>query len=266
VPEHDSELALIVEAVRATGALIMPHFGQVKSWEKEKGSPVSEADIAADRLLHERLIGARPGYGWLSEETVDDWHRLERRRVFVVDPIDGTRAFMKGVTEFSISVALVEDGAPIAAAVYNPATEELFEATAGGGARRNGERLQVRDGADFAGTRFLAGKRSFQEALGSDAEHSAAIWVGSVAYRLGLVAAGAFDGTLSLYGTHDWDIAAGALIVTEAGGRITLSSGAPIRFNQSNTRHASMVAAGPQRHAKLIERIRAAAPLVDPQS
>jgi myo-inositol-1(or 4)-monophosphatase len=260
VPEHDSELALIVEAVRATGALIMPHFGQVKSWEKEKGSPVSEADIAADRLLHERLIGARPAYGWLSEETVDDSHRLERRRVFVVDPIDGTRAFMKGVKEFSISVALVENGAPIAAAVYNPATDELFEATVGGGARRNGERLQVRDGADFAGTRFLAGKRSFQEALGPDAERSAVIWISSVAYRLGLVAAGAFDGTISLYGTNDWDIAAGALLVTEAGGRISLSDGAPFRFNQTSTRHASMVAAGPQRHARLIERIVAAVP------
>jgi myo-inositol-1(or 4)-monophosphatase len=130
---------------------------------------------------------------------------------------------------------------------------------AGHGARRNGAPLQVRDGPEFAGTRFLAGKRSFQEALGPDAERSAAVWVNSMAYRLGLVAAGAFDGAISLFGTHDWDIAAGALLVTEAGGRISLSDGGDIRFNQAQIRHGSMVAAGPQRHARLIERIAAAA-------
>jgi myo-inositol-1(or 4)-monophosphatase len=263
VPELDSELALVVEAARAAGRLVMPYFGRVKSWEKVKGHPVSEADIAANELLHERLIGARPAYGWLSEETTDDAHRLERRRVFVVDPIDGTRAFMEGKNQFSISVALVEDGRPVAAAVYNPATDEMFEAVAGGSARCNGAVLQVRDGADFAGTRFLAGKRSFQEALGEDAERSAAVWVNSVAYRLGLVGAGAFDGAISLYGTNDWDIAAGALIVAEAGGRITLGTGVPIRFNAASTRHASMVAAGPQRHARLVERILAATPSGD---
>jgi myo-inositol-1(or 4)-monophosphatase len=260
VPERTEDHRLIVEAARAAGVLVMPQFGRVKSWEKVKGHPVSEADLAANALLHELLLGARPGYGWLSEETLDEPQRLERRRVFVVDPIDGTRAFMAGRSEFTISVALVEDGAPVIGAVYNPATDEMFEAVAGGGARKNGEPLGVRDGHDFTGTRFLAGKRSFQEALGPDAERSAAVWVNSMAYRLGLVAAGDFDGAISLFGTHDWDIAAGALLVTEAGGRISLSDGSDIRFNQPNSRHASMVAAGPRRHARLIERIAAATP------
>jgi len=260
VPERSADHELIVEATRAAGVLVMPQFGRVKSWEKSKGNPVSEADLAANALLHERLLGARPGYGWLSEETLDEPHRLERQRVFVVDPIDGTRAFMEGRNQFSISVALVEDGVPVIGAVYNPATDEMFEAVAGLGARMNGAPLAVRDGQEFAGTRFLAGKRSFEEALGADADRSAAVWVNSMAYRLGLVASGAFDGAITLYGTHDWDIAAGALLVTEAGGRISLSDGSGIRFNQPSSRQASMVAAGPRRHARLIERIAAATP------
>jgi myo-inositol-1(or 4)-monophosphatase len=260
VPEYNEDHQLIVEAARAAGVLVMPQFGRVKSWEKVKGHPVSEADLAANALLHERLLGPRPDYGWLSEETLDEPHRLERRRVFVVDPIDGTRAFMEGRNQFSISVALVEDGVPVIGAVYNPATDEMFEAVAGQGARMNGAPLSVRDGHEFAGTRFLAGKRSFEEALGPDAARSAAVWVNSMAYRLGLVASGDFDGAISLYGTHDWDIAAGALLVTEAGGRISLSDGSAIRFNQPNSRHGSMVAAGPLRHAQLIERIAAATP------
>lgn len=260
MPDFVAELALLTDAVRAAGDLVMPFFGQVKSWEKKKGDPVTEADLAADRLLHERLIGARPDYGWLSEETLDDPARMDRARTFVVDPIDGTRAFMEGRNQFSISLALVEHGRPIAGVVFNPATEELFAATAGGGAHCNGAPLRVRDGGEFAGTRFLAGKRSFQEALGEDAGMSAAVWVNSMAYRLGLVAAGAFDGAITLYGTNDWDIAAGALIVTESGGRITQADGSHFTFNQAGTRQSSMIAAGPLLHGRLIERIAAATP------
>lgn len=261
MPDLADELALITEATRAAGVLVMPFFGKVKSWEKTKGSPVTEADLAADLLLKKQLIGARPDYGWLSEETLDDPARMQCARAFVVDPIDGTRAFLEGRNQFSISVALVEHGRPVAGAVYNPATGELFTATAGGGAWCNGATLSVRDGGDFAGTRFLAGARSFREALGTDAGQSAAVWVNSMAYRLGLVAAGAFDGAITLFGTNDWDIAAGALIVAEAGGRITHADGRAFLFNQPSTRHPSMVAAGPARHARLIERIAAAAPM-----
>ena len=254
------ELDLLVTAARRAGALVMPHFGKVKSWDKKPGDPVSEADLAADRLLREALMGARPDYGWLSEETLDDPARLQRERVFIVDPIDGTRAFMNGKNEFSISVALVERGEPVAAAVLNPATDELFTATRSGGAHLNGAVLQVRDGDGFAGTRFLAGKKSFADALGVAADQAAAVWVNSVAYRLGLVAAGRFDGAITLYGTNDWDIAAGTLIVAEAGGRITLADGEAFRFNQPGTRQPSMVAAGPRRHARLLANIAAAAP------
>jgi len=252
------ELGLLIAAVRQAGALVMPHFGKVRSWDKKPGDPVSEADLAADRLLFSQLIGARPDYGWLSEETLDDPVRLDRARVFIVDPIDGTRAFMQGRNEFSISVALVEHGTPIAAAVFNPATDELFTAAKGGGARLNAAPLAVRDGEGFAGTRFLAGKKSFAAALGPEAGASAAVWVNSVAYRLGLVAAGRFDGAITLYGTNDWDIAAGALIVAEAGGRVTRADGAAFRFNQPGTRQPSMIAAGRRRHARLIANIAAA--------
>lgn len=254
------ELTLIADAARAAGALVMGYFGQVKSWEKAKGSPVTEADLAADLLLKKQLLGARPDYGWLSEETLDHPARLDRPRAFVVDPIDGTRAFVEGRNQFSISIALVEHGRPVAGAVFNPATDEMFTAELSGGARRNGASLRVRDGGDLAGTRFLAGARSFREALGDDAGRSAAVWINSIAYRLGLVAAGEFDGAITLFGTHDWDIAAGALIVGEAGGRITHADGQGFRFNQPSTRHPSMVAAGPTRHAMLLERIAAATP------
>ena len=260
MPDLADELALITEATRAAGALVMSYFGQVISWEKEKGSPVTEADLASDLLLKNQLIGARPSYGWLSEETLDDPARLDCARAFVVDPIDGTRAFVEGRNQFSISVAVVEHGRPVAGAVFNPATGEMFTATAGGGSWRDGVALCVRDGSGLAGTRFLAGARSFRDALGADAAHSAAVWVNSMAYRLGLVAAGDFDGAITLFGTHDWDIAAGALIVTEAGGRVTHADGQDFRFNQPSTRQPSMVAAGPARHARLIERIAAATP------
>src|ERR1041385_9047271 len=161
----------------------MTYFGQAKSWEKAKGAPVTEADLAADALLKQHLLGARPDYGWLSEETEDDPERLDRARTFVVDPIDGTRAFLEGRNQFSILVALVEPGRPAAAGVFHPATDEMFAAALGRGAQCNGTVLRVRDGDDFAGTRFLAGQRSFKEALGDDAERSAAIWVNSIAYR-----------------------------------------------------------------------------------
>ena len=128
----------------------------------------------------------------------------------------------------------------------------------GGGATRNGAPLQVRDDGRLAGARILAGKRSFVAALGPDAARARAVWVNSMAYRLALVAAGAFEGAVSLYGTNDWDIAAGALIVEQAGGIMTDAEGAPFRFNRPATRQASMLAAGPRLHARLLANLGAA--------
>src|SRR6266436_402207 len=149
--------ALLVAAVREAGALAMRHFRtDVKVWEKQDGTPVSDADIAVNMHIQRRLSEARPHYGWLSEETESDPARLACRSVWVVDPIDGTRAFLQGVPHFCHAVALVEDGRPVAAALYNPAVDEFYEAVAGQGARLNGRPIQVSDRREIHGCRMAA--------------------------------------------------------------------------------------------------------------
>src|ERR1700687_2946560 len=136
--DQPDDQALLMAAVREAGAIAMRHFGTpVNTWEKAGGTPVSDADIAVNQHLQRRLGGARPDYGWLSEETEDDETRLTHRKVWVVDPIDGTRAFLQGVPHFCHAVALVEDGRPVLAALFNPAVDEFYEAIAGQGARLN---------------------------------------------------------------------------------------------------------------------------------
>jgi len=151
------DYALLISAVRDAGALAMSYFGEnLPAWEKKGGTPVSNADIAVDDLLRARLAGARPDYGWLSEETEDDPSRLARRRAWVVDPIDGTRAFLDGLPHFCQSVALVEDGRPIMAALFNPAANEFYEASIGRGTKLNGQPIRVSIRSQIAGCRMAA--------------------------------------------------------------------------------------------------------------
>jgi myo-inositol-1(or 4)-monophosphatase len=204
--------------------------------------------------LRERLTAARPDYGWLSEETDDDCARLASRRVFVVDPIDGTRAFLRGEAEFTICAALVEAERPVAAAVFNPATEEMFEATAGGGAQLNGEPLQVSGQTGFAGARLLSGKRMFERAGWKEPPADAAFHtINSIAYRMALVACARYDACVSLAEKSDWDIAAADLIVREAGGCVTTAKGETIRYNARQPRHPSVLVAGPALHGVLVD-------------
>ena len=246
---------LLTDAVAEAGAVAMRYFRtKVARWEKKPGDPVSEADYAVNDFLMKRLRDARPGYGWLSEESEDDPGRLEASRVWVVDPIDGTRAFLKGKPEFTISAALVADGRPIAAAVFNPATGELFDALSGAGARLAGEAIWVRDHADSAGLRLLASRRTFEAHRWVRSLPGARFYaLGSIAYRLALVASGKFDAALSLSAKSDWDIAAAHLLVTEAGGRITAADGTSFVYNRADVRHPSAIAAGPALHARLLE-------------
>jgi myo-inositol-1(or 4)-monophosphatase len=245
-PELEADLGLLRDAVAAAGALALEHFrARGRHWYKGPGQVVTEADLAVDRLLHRHLIGARPDDGWLSEESADDRSRLSRARVWVVDPVDGTRAFADGVPEFSISVALVVRGEPMLGSVLNPATGECFEAWRGGGARLNGQPLQASDRRTLAGARLLSArtemrKRNWHELL-PEAELTT---VGSLAYKLALVAAGRFDGLVSLRCSRDWDLAAACLLIGEAGARSTDADGAPLVFNQPVPRHAGLVAAG----------------------
>ena len=249
--------ALLCRAVREAGAIASGFFARgVTGWDKRPGSPVSEADIAADVLLREKLIGARPGYGWLSEESGESDNRLAAERLWIVDPIDGTRGFLRGDREYAVSVALVVDGAPVAAAVFNPETDEFFEATVGGGARLNGAPIRVAARQDIAGMKLLVSRRELRsirplaESWGCEVGA-----ISSIAFKIALVAAGRVDAVLSRIGKSDWDIAGGHLIVTEAGGRITSQDGSRLSFNRPRPRHDSVVAANPALHAALVERL-----------
>jgi len=235
---------LLLAAVREAGALALSHFNSgVKSWHKKPNDPVSEADIAIDRLLHERLAQARPDYGWLSEES--ERRAAKNGSLWVVDPIDGTRAFIENKPEFTVCVALMQDGRPILAAIYNPASEEFFDATAGGGARLNGKAIHASGHGSLMEARFLASRRTFEKhGWLSRAAKADFGYRNSIAYRMALVAAGKFDAAISLTPKSDWDIAAADLLVREAGGRCTTADGEDLAYGSSDHRHPSVIATG----------------------
>lgn len=245
------------DAVREAGALALEYFkGAVKSWDKAPGDPVSEADLAVDKLLRERLVALEPATGWLSEESVEGRRPLPESRLWIVDPIDGTRAFVEKRPEFAVSVALVEAGRPVAAAVYNPATDEYFEAHAGAGAFLNARPIRVSPKAEIAGARILSGmgnakRLGWLSATGEPARAAEIGRINSIAYRMCLVASGRFDGVVSLGPKSDWDLAAADLIVAEAGGLTTDEKGRAFRYNEPGLRHPAVLAANAAMHAVL---------------
>jgi myo-inositol-1(or 4)-monophosphatase len=259
LPEPDR--ALIESAAREAGAIARGFFGgHYKSWDKGKGQPVTEADIAVDNFLKGALIEARPDYGWLSEETRDDPARLGKARIFVVDPIDGTVAFIKGRPHFTIAIAVVEDTRPVSAVVFNPILEECFTAAQGEGAWLNGESIHTSTQATIEDCRMLGDKAMFAHPGWSVAPNTA--WPpmhvetrNSIAYRMALVASGAFDAALALTAKHDWDLAAADLIVHEAGGFATDHRGAIFHYNGTTPIQRTMICAGQALHERLIEKL-----------
>ncbi|HEX6307007.1 MAG TPA: 3'(2'),5'-bisphosphate nucleotidase CysQ [Longimicrobiales bacterium] len=233
-----ADLTLAVDAARRAGAVVMGFFGrELAVRHKSPDQPLTEADLAADALLRDLLIGARPGYGWLSEETRDRPDRLARERVWIVDPIDGTRSFVAGRPEFAISIGLVVSGLPVLGVVYNPARAELFRAVRGGGAfldRDGSADMRLHVSGASAGRRTMLASRS--EIAAGEFDPFRDTWqiapAGSTAYKLACVAAGRGDAFLSRGPKSEWDICAGVLIVTEAGGRATDLKGAEPRFNR----------------------------------
>jgi myo-inositol-1(or 4)-monophosphatase len=202
---------------------------------KANEDPVTTADLKADSILREGLTKDFPGTGWLSEETRDDYSRLDKKMVWVVDPIDGTKEFVSGIPEYAVSVALVEDGLPILAAVYNPATKELFAAASGQGAWLNGKAIKAEHAISTKPV-LLASRSEIKRGEFELFEPFARIRpCGSIAYKLALVAAGMADATFSLGPKNEWDIAAGVLLVNESGGNATDRTGAPFTFNQRST-------------------------------
>jgi myo-inositol-1(or 4)-monophosphatase len=243
---HAADLALLAAAAREAGTMAMGYFGRSPEvWTKGDSSPVSEADLAVDRFLGEHLRAARPDYGWLSEETADGSARLDRRRLFIVDPIDGTRAFIRGDEDWTVSLAIVEDGRPIAAAVLCPPRDELFLAALGGGARLNGAPVAVTGSTALAGSRMAGPKGFVRHAVFAQAGVEHVPLVHSLAYRIALVAAGRLDAAAASSKACDWDLAAADLLVHEAGGRLVDLEGRAVCYNRPTVRHPPLVAATP---------------------
>lgn len=257
MPDVDVDLArdadLLMRTVREAGALALSLFRtDVKQWTKAGSSPVSDADIAVDELIRLRLQSATPDYGWLSEESVDDRSRLSRQRVWIVDPIDGTRAYLGRREDWSVSAALVEDGAPVVGAVFAPATDEMFFAVRGQGATHNGSAMQAAPGADFdiprmAGPRFL-----IDRVRESGSPQPNDFKIGSLALRISRVAQGQLDVAFVGGNSRDWDIAAADLLMHEARGALTTISGRKLTYNRTEVSHETLVAAGKERHDALV--------------
>ena len=253
-----SDAALLFEVVREAGelGLALSRKTDLQHWTKPDGSHVTEGDLAINALFEKRLRAARPGDGWLSEETPDDPQaRTPRDRLWIIDPIDGTRAFMEGRKEWCVAVALAVKGRPALAAVYRPALEEFYAATAGEGATLNGDTLRIPDsetleGAQIAGNRKALGALGF---TGINADYSGAL---PLQLRLAYVAAGRLAGAVSAGRRNDWDLAAGELLVIEAGGIVSGTSGEGYIYNGAEPWQQGLVAAGAKRHAALINALR----------
>ena len=238
--------------MREAGDLALTTFNaSLKHWIKGKDSPVSEADIAVDNLLRERLLAIVPDAGWLSEETEDDPARMSRRRVWVVDPIDGTRAYIAGLVDWTISAALVEDGRPIVAALFAPAENEFFSAIVGEGAVCNGQRITATEGESLEGARLSGPRRTVEQLTVAVPSIMALPRVHSLALRFARVAQGRLDAALSGGSSHDWDLAAADLLVHEAAGALTTLAGDRILYNRPEPVHGPLVAAGRLRHQTL---------------
>lgn len=252
------DLALLEDAARAAGRIATRFaLGANKVWQKAPNDPVSEADIAVDRFLFDKLTSSRPDYGWLSEETEDSETRLHRDRVFVVDPIDGTRAFVAGEQTWAHSVAVVEHGVPVAGVVYLPMKEKLYAASSGRGATLNGKPIANSERRTLEDATVLASRPNFgaehwRDGVPPMVRH----FRPSLAYRLCLVAEGRFDAMLTLRDSWEWDIAAGALIAAEAGALVTDRFSRRLSFNNTRPMTAGVIAAAPALHGKVTGRLR----------
>jgi len=247
----------IEAALREAGALALrAREGSPKSWSKHGGSPVSDADIAVDNFLRKRLMQLAPDCGWLSEETEDDRARLHTTRIWVVDPIDGTRAFLSGRTDWSISVALVEHGRPILAAIFAPMQDALYAATPSTPTTRNGVAATANPGSSLDGIK-AAGPKPMLERLAKAAP--ALVMepkVFSLALRVTRVADGTLDLAFASANSHDWDLAAADLLVHQAGGALTTFAGQTLIYNRADPLHGALVAAGRSRHEAFLALVR----------
>ena len=252
MPEHDRDL--LIKAAKVAGEIATDIAARpYEKWDKpDEAGPVTEADMAVNYFLEDELRNARPDYGWLSEESDDSNDRLKAERLFIIDPIDGTRSFIEGSKTWAHSIAVVENGQVTAAVVYLPMLGKLYAAAKGQGATLNGAPIAASTRQGLLGSEILATKPTFEpkhwKAGPPDVKRAHRP---SLAYRLALVAEGRFDAMLTLRPSWEWDIAAGALLLTEAGATVSNKHGAALRFNNADPRLAGVVAAGAGVHPVL---------------
>jgi len=258
--EPTQDALLLRDTVREAGALALSLFRtELKNWTKGASSPVSEADIAVNELISGRLRSATPHYGWLSEESIDDEQRLAKKRVWIVDPIDGTRGYLAGREDWCVSVALVEGTRPVLAAVFAPASDEFFFAERGQGTLLNGTPVDAMPGTAIDISRVAGPKPLIERLVRSSDEISPHPRIASLALRLCRVAHGWLDVAFAGGQSRDWDLAAADLIVQEANGKMTSLSGEAIQYNRREVTHGMLMAAGRDRHAFIVEHFRARA-------
>jgi len=248
LPETDIDLLKRV-AVKS-GEIAMGFFQHdPEVWDKaEDAGPVTEADLAVNTYLMEELSRERSDYGWLSEETEDTEKRLQTKRQFVVDPIDGTRSFIDGSRDWAHSIAIVENGTPIAAVIAMPARELLYAATLGGGAQLNDEPISVRENRPLSDATVLTARPNLRPEFWENGKRPAfdTAFRSSLAYRMCLVAQGRFDAMITFRPSWEWDIAGGALIISEAGGKVVDRDGAPLVFNNVHPKTNGVLAGTPE--------------------
>lgn len=258
MPEN-SDLALLIDAARASADIARGFFKESPEvWEKEDGAgPVTEADLAVDTMLRSELRANRPDFGWLSEETEDDASRLSREHVFIVDPIDGTRAFIAGERTWSHSLAIARNGRVTAAAVYVPMLDRMYTAAEGTVSELNGAPIEASKQAVLQGATVLAAKPNLKDGHWTDgAPPVSRHFRPSLAYRLSLVGHGRFDAMITLRDCWEWDIAAGELIVRQAGGTATDMRNKPLLFNNPRPMTFGCIAAGAELHPQIQSRLK----------
>ncbi len=249
-----AEILQRIEAALAAARTIFSRFtpGRIEAEFKVGHDPVTEADRVLDIALRANLL--RDSEGWLSEESVDDLSRLDKKRVWVVDPLDGTREFVKGIPEFCVSIGFVENGCPVAGGIFNPATEETFIGAVGAGVLYNGRPAQASQRTGLEGASVLASRSEIQRGEWKQFEDSGLQIrpMGSVAYKLALVSAGLADTTFTLTPKNEWDVAAGAALVLSSGGFVTTLENVPFRANNREPLLSGLIAGGPHLRSELL--------------
>jgi myo-inositol-1(or 4)-monophosphatase len=259
---QECEILRRIQSALAAACEVFARFtpGAIEAEYKVGHDPVTEADREIDSLLRAHLL--RAGEGWLSEESADDRTRLKHDHVWIVDPLDGTREFVAGIPEFCVSVALVENGRPVAGGIANPATHQIFLGSLGTGVTLNGKAVAASSRNTLEDALVLASRSEMKRGewkLFADAPFRLQP-MGSVAYKLALVAAGLADATFTLSAKHEWDIAAGAALVESAGGFVSLPDGTPLRCNHAQPLVPGLLACAKPLKDELLSRIQSCMP------